>query len=249
MQQPDPSHTANLLLRSLSQADLAVLLPHLTRVRLSREQVLVDAGAPIEHVYFPEAGVASVVSKLPDTAPTEVGIFGREGMSGVAGILGADTASAQTFIQIDGSTALRMGLGELRNAMDASPTLRMSLLRYVQTFLTQISHSVVSNAHHPLEARLARWLLMCHDRMDGDDLALTHDFMAMMIGCQRTGVTITLHVLEGGGSIRSKRSHVFIRSRERLEELAGDAYGWPEAEYRKLIGPFGRSLSMREDAA
>jgi hypothetical protein len=113
------------------------------------------------------------------------------------------------------------------------------LLRYVQTVLVQNAQSAATNAHHRVEARLARWLLMCHDRIEGDEIALTHEFIGMMISAERSGVTITLHILEGAGMIRSTRGRVTIRNREMLEELAGDSYGVPEAEYRRLIGPLG----------
>jgi len=243
MSQPRHPYSANLLLQSLSDADLDRLKPHLSRSTLAVQQVLVTAGQPIEHLYFLEGGIASVVSNMADAGQTEVGIFGREGMSGTAVILGAETTGTTTFIQVDGSTALRLGVAEFRGEIEASPTLRASLLRYVQTVFVQVSNSAVSNLRHPLEARLARWLLMCHDRTDGDEILLTHEFMAIMIGAQRTGVTVTLHILEGGGSIRSKRGRVIILDRGRLEELAGEAYGRPEAEYRKLIGPFGRKVN------
>nr|WP_274602218.1 helix-turn-helix domain-containing protein [Sphingomonas sp. CFBP 8760] len=100
---------------------------------------------------------------------------------------------------------------------------------------------MATNATHRVEARLARWLLMCHDRIDGDEIALTHEFMSMMIGAERSKVTITLHVLEGTGLIRAERGRIVIRDRDKLEELAGDGYGIPEAEYRRLIGPIGRA--------
>jgi hypothetical protein len=106
--------------------------------------------------------------------------------------------------------------------------------------MVQSAACAVGNAHHQIEARLARWLLMCHDRVEGDEIHLTHEFMAMMIASQRSGVTITLHVLEGIGAIRSKRGRVIVRDRAKLEDLAGDAYGEPEGEYRRLIAPFGR---------
>ena len=111
------------------------------------------------------------------------------------------------------------------------------LLRYVQTVLVQTAQSMATNATQRVEARLARWLLMCHDRIDGDEIALTHEFMGMMIAAERSGVTITLHILEGAGMIRSKRGRVIILDRDKLEGLAGDSYGVPEAEYRHLIGP------------
>jgi CRP-like cAMP-binding protein len=120
-----------------------------------------------------------------------------------------------------------------------SVTLRELLLRYVQTLLIQTAQSAVANARYQIEARLARWLLMCHDRVEGDEIALTHEFMAMMIGAQRSGVTVALHILEGAAMIRSKRGRVIILDREKLEDLAGDSYGPAEAEYRRLIAPFG----------
>lgn len=113
------------------------------------------------------------------------------------------------------------------------------LLRYVQTVIVQTAQSMAANATQRIEVRLARWLLMCHDRVNGDEIALTHEFMGMMISAQRSGVTITLHILEGAGMIRSKRNLVVIRDRDKLEELAGDSYGLAEAEYRHLIGPLG----------
>ncbi|MGI4811275.1 MAG: Crp/Fnr family transcriptional regulator, partial [Janthinobacterium lividum] len=145
-----------------------------------------------------------------------------------------------TFMQVDGTTALRIDTVRLREAMDQSPSLNKLLLAYAHVLMIQTAACAVGNAHHRVEARLARWLLMCHDRVEGDEILLTHDFMAMMIASQRTGVTITLHVLEGIGAIRSKRGRVIILDREKLEDLAGDAYGEPEGEYRRLIGPFGR---------
>jgi len=234
-------HTSNLLLKAMSPSDLALLRPHLVRTKLELEQVLVPPNEPIKHVYFPEGGIASIVSDLEETGSTEVGIFGCEGMSGVSAILGSDVSPNRTFMQVDGTTALRIELAQLLAAMAQNPTILAVLLKYVQTVLVQITHSAVTNAHHRMEARLARWLLMCHDRVEGDDIALTHRFMSMMITAQRSGVTVTLHILEGVGAIRSTRGMVTIINRERLEEIAGEAYGAPEAEYRRLIAPFGRS--------
>lgn len=110
----------------------------------------------------------------------------------------------------------------------------------MQAFLVQAAQSAATNAHQRLEARLARWLLMTHDRVDGDEIPLTHEFMGMMIAADRSGVTVTLHILEGAGMIRSKRGRVIILDRGKLEELADDSYGLPEAEYRKIIAPFGK---------
>ena len=239
MSQPNQAYSANLLIQAMSPEDLALLEPKFERVDLQVEQVLDAADQAIEYIYFPEGGIVSLVASGPDTSRTEVGIFGREGVSGTAALLGTDRSSTETFVQVDGTTALRIHVDDYRAAIKASPSLNALLLRYVQAALAQSVYSTMSNAHHNIEARLARWLLMCHDRLDGDDIRLTHEFMSMMVAAQRSGVTVCLHILEGNGMIRSKRSLVTILDREKLIDLAGDAYGKPEAEYRRLIGPFG----------
>ena len=244
MAQADDWYTPNLLLNSMTADDLALLKPSLTRVDIKREQVLNAAHELIEHIYFLESGIASIVSIRPDSGRTEVGIFGREGMSGTSVVMGVDRSPHETFMQVEGKTALRIERAQLVDAMEQSRSLTRLLLAYAHVLMTQTAACAVGNAHHHLEARLARWLLMCHDRVDGDEIFLTHEFMAMMIACQRSGVTVTLHVLEGMGAIRSKRGRVIIVDREKLEDLAGDAFGEPEGEYRRLIGPFGREGSV-----
>jgi CRP-like cAMP-binding protein len=234
------TYSKNLLIDALSLDDIELLKPLFTREKLYREQVLIPASEPIEHVWFPEGGVASVVAHKVDSGPTEVGIFGRDGFAGMPLLLGADASVHHICIQVEGGTGLRIAASHFLNAVSQSATLRTTLLRYVQTFIIQTADSAISNAHQRIEARLARWLLMCHDRNDGDEIMLTHEFMAMMIAADRSSVTVSLHVLEGAGMIRSKRGRVLILDREKLEELAGEGYGRPEAEYRKLIAPFGK---------
>jgi CRP-like cAMP-binding protein len=240
MSQPAERYCTNILLEALSPDDLALLKPHLIRKKLHREQVLLTRGDPIEHVWFPEGGVASIVANSADHGRTEVGIFGREGFAGTPLLLGSDTSPHEIFVQVDNHPALCIEAAPFLAAVDQSATLRTMLLRYVQTIIVQTAHSAVSNAHQRIEARLARWLLMCHDRNDSDEILLTHEFMAMMIAAERSGVTVSLHVLEGAGMIRATRGRVRILDRHKLEELAGEGYGQPEAEYRRLIGPFGK---------
>ncbi|MEA1083181.1 MAG: Crp/Fnr family transcriptional regulator [Sphingomonas sp.] len=240
--------TMNILLASLLPEDLALLAPHLAREALQVKQVLVPLNQPIEHVWFLEGGVGSVVAVSADISPTEVGIFGREGFAGTALLLGAGISPHEIFIQVNGHNGLKIAAAPFLAAVDHSRTLRIALLRYVQTVITQAANSTVSNAHQRIEARLARWLLMCHDRYDSDDIPLTHEFMAIMVAAERSGVTVSLHVLEGAGMIRSKRGRVVILDRQKLEELAGDGYGQPEAEYSRLIAPFGK-LAPRIAAA
>lgn len=233
------SYTRNCLLSALAPEDFALLQPHLERVDLGDRDVLVVANEPIEQIHFPEGGVVSIVTDHEDGA-IEVGVFGRDGMSGTALLLGADRTPHRTFVQVAGGKSLRISAAALRNAWRQSEALHTTLLRYVQAFTIQAAQTAAANAQYDLPERLARWLLMCHDRLESDEIHLTHEFMAMMLAVRRSGVTVTLHVLEGTGAIQATRGLVRVKSRKRLEEFAGDSYGLAENEYRRLIGPFCR---------
>lgn len=237
---PAQSYSRNLLLQTMSAADYALLQPGMTRVTLELDQNLVEMQTPVLFVYFLETGIVSTVVEA-DGYTIEVGLVGREGMTGALVLLGADSGTERSFLQIDHATALRIATTDLLAAAARSETLRLLLLRYGRTQMIQVARTAASNAVHALPQRLARWLLMCHDRIEGNELALTHAFMAMMLGVRRSGVTVTLHLLESQHGIEARRGLVLIRDRARLEEIAGAAYGVPEAEYRRLLGPFGKS--------
>jgi CRP-like cAMP-binding protein len=240
MAQPDQSSTNNLLLSALSAADFALLAAHFSRVEIERGMVLVTADTPVDHVYFLEGSIASILSDTPGKGRTEVGIFGCEGVSAMFLLLGAHDTPHETLIQVGGGTALRIAADRFLAAVEQSETLRTTLLRYVQVMMIQTAQSAAVNAHQRVEARLARWLLMCHDRIEGDRIPLTHEFIGMMIAAERSGVTVTLHILEGAGMIRSMRGMVVVVDRGKLADLAGDGYGLPEAQYTKLLVPFGK---------
>jgi CRP-like cAMP-binding protein len=240
MSHPDQSTAKNLLLTTMLPEDFARLQPDLHRVDLDRGDVLVPANAPADYVYFPEGGVVSIVSDTPGRGRTEVGIFGKEGVSATSLLLGAPDTPHESFVQVGDTTALRIASDKYLAAIEQSSALQTMLLRFVQALMIQTAQSATTNAHQRVEARLARWLLMCHDRMEGDEIALTHDFMGMMIAAERSGVTVTLHILEGAGMIRSTRGRVLILDRAKLTDLAGDGYGVPEAQYSKLLVPFGK---------
>jgi CRP-like cAMP-binding protein len=150
-------------------------------------------------------------------------------------LLGADRTPHETFMQIGGA-ALRIGADAFRHALEQSPALQKLLLRFVQVFHLQTAQTAACNGSHPVGRRLARWLLMCHDRLDGDELPLTHEFIAVMLGVRRPGVTEALQMLETEQAIRAERRNIVVLDRRRLEETAGDGYGGPEAEYERLIG-------------
>jgi CRP-like cAMP-binding protein len=225
----------NRLLQAMSEDDFARLAPHLEPVILSVKDMLVEPNQPIEHVYFLEEGLASVVAISPNNERLEVGHIGREGMTGEPILLTVDRTPHQTFIQVAGS-GLRMRAEALSGAMEASPSLKALLLRWVQVLMIQTAQSALANGRYTIQERLARWLLMCHDRLDGDGLPLTHEFLSLMLGVRRSGVTEALHVLEGVKIVRTSRGRIHVLDREKLEEIAGDCYGLPEAEYARLIG-------------
>jgi CRP-like cAMP-binding protein len=235
--QPRASGIRNRLLRTLSADDLSRLQRHLEPVPLRRGDVMTEPNQPIEQVYFPEDAISSVVATTRGGRRIEVGIFGREGMSGTPLLLGSDRTPHECFAQVPGS-ALRIGADDLTRAIRQSPSLHQLLLRYVEAFNVQVAHTALSHGSYTLEERLARWLLMCHDRLDGDDLPLVHEFLALMLGVRRSGVTVAVQTLEGAGMIKARRGVIRVLNRETLEEAAGGSYGVPEAEYRRLIGEF-----------
>ena len=227
----------NQILRSLPTEELEALLPRLERVSLRQGHVVVPADTPLTQAWFPESGLASVIASTGDGRQQEVGLYGREGIGSVAVVLGAERTPHKTLLQVGGSW-LRIEAAALRDAAERLPGLRALLLRYVHCFVTSLASTALSNGRSTIVERLARWLLMAHDRLDGDELPLTHTFLSLMLGVRRPGVTLAVHVLEGAGLIRARRSLITILNRPALEVTAGTGYGIAEAEYERLIGPF-----------
>jgi CRP-like cAMP-binding protein len=223
------------LLSSLSKADFGLLLPDLEAVSLDLRKVLEKPNKRIEDVYFPDAGFASVVAVQPKQTKVEVGLIGREGMTGLPVVLGNHKTPHETYIQAAGH-GQRLNATKLRKAMAASSSLQSLLLKFVQAFMVQTAQTAISNARAKLNERLARWILMADDRIDGSRLPLTHEFLSLMLGVRRAGVTEALHALESEGLIRASRGEIIVRSRKGIERRAGDSYGIPEAEFRRLIG-------------
>jgi len=228
------------LLAAITADDFHLIGPHLSREPLLRLDRLVTSNDMIDRIYFPEGAVVSMVAIGPGNRQTEVAVFGREGMSGSAVLLGTGQTPLETYVQVGDATALSLPTAALLTAVAASPTLRAILLRYAHVQSIQVVSALSTMAAYTIVRRLARWLLMCHDRLDGDDIAITHEFVGMMLGSRRAGVTEALHILEGKGLVRSNRGLVVVLDRPGLEALAGDSYGAAEHEYRRLIGPMPR---------
>jgi CRP-like cAMP-binding protein len=241
MTMSDPS-LRNRLLAALPKADLDLLRPLLEEVPLDLRQVLEASGKPIPYVYFLRSGLASVIAHTRHDRQIEVGVVGFEGMTGLSIVLGDDRSSNETLIQAPGS-GLRLSSEDLRRAMAASPGLRSVLMRYVSAFFAQASQTALANGRAKLEERLARWILMSYDRFAGNDLTITHEFLAIMLGVRRPGVTIGLHFLEGKGLIRSTRGLIAVLDRDGLVEQANGSYGIPEAEYERLLGGHANAVA------
>jgi CRP-like cAMP-binding protein len=183
----------NRLLAALSRDDRALLLPHLKPVALGLLKDIERPNRRIDTVYFMESGIASVVALQADETRVEVGLIGREGMSGIAVVLGGNQSPHSTYIQVAGE-GQRMPANELRKAMMASESLRGLLLKFVQVFMVQTAPTAIANARSHIDQRLARWILMAHDRTGDTTLPLTHEFLALMLGVRRPGVTEALQV-------------------------------------------------------
>jgi CRP-like cAMP-binding protein len=225
----------NLLIATMRDEDVRALLEQSETVELSVHDNIEQPNVPFEHVYFPNSGVVSVVVSAPDGKRIEAGVIGREGMTGFSAVQAADQSPHQTFVQMKGA-ATRVKVGTFRRPLDHSSHLRQLIGRYGHAFNTQIAYTALANGKATIEERLGRWLLMCHDRVGKPDLALTHEFLALMLGTRRPGVTDALHMLEGKHLIKSTRVICLVTDRKGLIDLVGGIYGVPEAEYDRLIG-------------
>ena len=230
----------NRLLAALTVADRRLLAPSLEPIELKLRQILEMPRVPISHVYFVESGLVSVVGTTSPGHRIEVGMVGYEGMTGLSVVLGDDRPANETLVQSAGA-ALRIPSEALRKVMGRSRSLTATLLRYGHVFMIQGSQTALANGRGRLDERLARWLLMWHDRIRDNDLVITHDFLALLLGVRRPGVTVALHDLEGDGLIRCTRSRVQILDRKGLRRAANGFYGIPEAEYDRTIGLQQRS--------
>jgi CRP-like cAMP-binding protein len=223
------------LLQALPEDMFARLEPDMEFVDLPTKHVLVEANGVTSRVCFMESGLASTVASSSDDESIEVGHVGREGMTASHVVLGVDRTPNTTFMQVAG-TGILLPVDKFLAALDEDASTKLLFLRYVHTTQLQLAHSALANARYNMQERLARWLLMCHDRIDGDDLPLTHEFLSLMLGVRRSGVTNELHIIEGVHAIKATRGNVHVINRGKLEDMAGGSYGTPEREYERLLG-------------
>ena len=226
--------SGNRLLAVLSPDDRELVRPNLEFVPLEVRQILERPGEPISHAHFVESGLVSMIGVNRANHRIEVGMVGYEGVTGLGVVLGAERSAHEALVQSSGA-AWRISTPALRQVMASSPIFAETLLRYVHVFMVQANHTAIAAGRGKIHERLARGLLMWHDRVRDDELSVTHDFLALLLGVRRPGVTVALHELEGKGLIRSTRNMVRILDRGGLQRAARGYYGTPEAEYDHLI--------------
>jgi CRP-like cAMP-binding protein len=213
----------NRLLLALPPPDLALLIPELERISCAREEVLMDVDTPLDHIFFPDSGVVSVVAVYGDGRIIEMATVGREGCTSVQAIVGATKSSVRLLVQIPGGAA-KMSRTAFTAAMELRPAFRSLMHAYMQAFLEQVLVSVACNGAHSLKQRLARWLLMMRDRGDDDRLEITQSLLAEMLGVQRPTITNAARELEAAGLILRGRRQVTILDRPGLVAESCECY-------------------------
>lgn len=234
-QQPIDISCRNRVLNAFSAAGFDIVQPHLEKVSLKFRQRLQSENRIIKHLYFPESGLASIVAiGGGDRRQAEVAVVGHEGMTGIPIVLGVERSPCEVFVQVEGS-AHCITTEAMRGLMDSSLSILKVLLRFAHVFGVQAGFTALANARGNIPERLARWLLMARDRLDSDRMLLTHDYLALMLGVRRAGVTGALQDFERRALISTARGAVTILNRRALEDCADGLYGACEAEYERVF--------------
>ena len=229
------SLVGNHLLAGLSSEVFERIHPTLAYLTLALGDVVYETGGRMAHIYFPTTSVVSLIYTMEDGATAEMGLVGNEGVVGIALFMGGETTPNQAVAQVAGG-ALRMKAQALLEEFRRGGPFQLALLRYTQALITQISQTAVCNRLHPVEKRLCRWLLLTRDRVPSDEILMTQEFIAHMLGVRREGVTAAAHHLQEAGLIRYARGHITILDREGLEAAACECYRVVKDEFDRLLG-------------
>ena len=225
----------NRLLARLPPEELERLLPHLGRVSFKLGEVIYESGGQLEHIYFPTTAIISLLYPMENGSSAEMGIAGKEGLVGVALFMGGDSVPNRAVVQSAGA-ALRMKTKVLQGEFARGGTFQRLLLRYTQALMTQMSQTAVCNRLHAIEQQLCRWLLLSHDRLDSDELVMTQELIANMLGVRREGVTHAARRLQEQGLISYARGRITILDRGGLEAAVCECYRVVKDEYDRLLG-------------
>ena len=224
----------NRILAAVPQEDFDRFFAGLQPVSLPLKQILYRVGDPLDSIFFIEQGVGSVLTSMASGATIEVGMIGLEGIVGAAALMGGEVSVQQIIVQVPGA-ALKMQAAKCREAFDQSPAFRAAVLRYVASLLDLGAQTAACNRLHNIEQRCARWFLMALDRMHGDVLPMTHEFLASMLGVRRAGITETAGELQRSGLIRNHRGEVTVVDRAGLEAAACECYGLDHGRLMRLL--------------
>lgn len=230
----DPNPTWNHLLGALSDAERDRWSPHLESVEMPLGTVLYESGAPLAHVYFPTTAIVSLLYTMEDGSSAEIAIVGNEGLVGVSIFMGGQSTTSRAVVQ-SGGHGYRLRAGVLMDEFNRSAPVMHLLLRYTQALITQMSQTAVCNRHHSLDQQLCRWLLLSLDRLQGNQLVMTQDLIANMLGVRREGVTAGARKLQKAGLIRYARGRITILNRTGLEGRTCECYAVVRREYERLL--------------
>jgi CRP-like cAMP-binding protein len=225
----------NRLLAALPREEYERLVPHLERVSFELGEVIYESGESMDHVYFPTTSIVSLLYLMEDGSSAEMGLAGNEGVVGIALFMGGDTMPNRAVVQSAGG-ALRLKANALKSEFALGSQFQRLLLRYTQALITQISQTAVCNRLHSVEQQLCRWLLLSHDRVKADDLVMTQELIADMLGVRREGVTVAAGRLQDDGAISYIRGHIKILDRPKLESIVCECYKVVKDEFDRLLG-------------
>ena len=229
---PDPQQ--NYLLAAFSSAERERLFPHLELVAMPLGKVLYESGDVLRHVYFPTNCIVSLLYVLADGASAEISVVGNEGMIGIALFMGGETTPSRAIVQSAGC-AYRLVAQQLKDEFHRNGEVQLLLLRYTQALITQMAQTAVCNRHHSVDQQLCRWLLLSLDRLSSNQLVMTQELIANMLGVRREGVTEAAGKLDRLGVIRYARGRITVLDRPKLEELSCECYAVVKKESDRLL--------------
>jgi CRP-like cAMP-binding protein len=229
-------HKKNHLLAALPEAEWQRWLPKLELVEMPLGEVLYESGGTLSHVYFPTTAIVSLLYVMENGASAEIAVVGNEGLVGVSLFMGGESTPSRAVVQSAGQ-GIRLEARSMKNEFNrAGPTLHL-LLRYTQALITQMAQTAVCNRHHSVDQQLCRWLLLSLDRLEGDELVMTQELIANMLGVRREGVTEAALSLQQAGLIRYARGHITVLDRAGLEKRTCECYAVVKKEYDRLLPP------------
>ena len=230
-----PDMRQNILLAAIPHADLELLLPFLEPIDLPLGKVLYESGGKLSHVIFPTTAIISLLYVMEDGDSAEIAVVGRDGIVGISLFMGGETTPNRAVVQSAG-TGYRLKASLLIQEFNKAGTVMHLLLRYTQALITQMAQTAVCNRHHSLDQQLCRWLLLSLDRLNSNNLVMTQELIANMLGVRREGVTVAAGHLQDAGVIRYQRGHITVLDRTKLEQRTCECYAVVKKEYDRLLG-------------